>query len=90
MRHPLVRIMEQNPVVPALKDLSHLDECLRCPSGVVFVLCGDILNIVLFYFCLELLKAVLKLHVNCEVNISACESYVLRLGNSIFRVGVDL
>ena len=45
MRHPLVRIMEQNPVVPALKDLSHLDECLRCPSGVVFVLCGDILNI---------------------------------------------
>ena len=45
MRHPLVRIMEQNPVVPALKDPTHLDECLRCPSGVVFVLCGDILNV---------------------------------------------
>ena len=45
MPHPLVRIMEQNPVVPALKDLSHLDECLRCPSGVVFVLCADIVNI---------------------------------------------
>lgn len=45
MRHPLIRIMEQNPVVPALKDPAHLDECLRCPSGVVFVLCGDILNV---------------------------------------------
>lgn len=45
MRHALIRTMEQNPVVPALKDLSHLDECLRCPSGVVFVLCGDILNV---------------------------------------------
>ena len=42
MRHALIRTMEQNPVVPSLKDLSHLDECLRCPSGVVFVLCGDI------------------------------------------------
>ena len=45
MRHALVRTMEQNPVVPALKDLSHLADCLRCPSGVVFVLCGDILNV---------------------------------------------
>ena len=45
MRHALVRTMEQNPVVPALKDPSCLSECLRCPSGVVFVLCGDILNI---------------------------------------------
>lgn len=45
MRHALVRTMEQNPVVPALKDLSHLTDCLHCPSGVVFVLCGDILNI---------------------------------------------
>ena len=45
MRHALIRTMEQNPVVPALKDLSHLEECLRCPSGVVFVLCGDILNV---------------------------------------------
>ena len=45
MRHPLIRIMEQNPVVPALKDESCLDKCLLCPCGVVFVLCGDILNI---------------------------------------------
>ena len=45
MRHPLIRIMEQNPVVPALKDESRLEDCLRCPCGVVFVLCGDILNI---------------------------------------------
>ena len=45
MRHSLIRIMEQNPVVPALKDESRLQDCLRCPCGVVFVLCGDILNI---------------------------------------------
>lgn len=45
MRHALVRIMEQNPVVPALKDPAHLSDCLRCPSNVVFVLCGDILTV---------------------------------------------
>ena len=45
MRHPLIRTMEQNPVVPALKDPSRLAECLQAGSGVVFVLCGDILNI---------------------------------------------
>lgn len=45
MRHPLIRLMEQNPVVPALKDADHLQDCLGCDCGVVFVLCGDILNI---------------------------------------------
>ena len=45
MRHPLIRTMEQNPVVPALKDPSRLAECMRAGSGVVFVLCGDILSI---------------------------------------------
>lgn len=45
MRHALVHIMEQNPVVPALKDPAHLAACLRCPSGVIFVLCGDILTV---------------------------------------------
>ena len=45
MRHALVHIMEQNPVVPALKDPAHLADCLRCPGGVVFVLCGDILTV---------------------------------------------
>lgn len=45
MRHPLIRSMEQNPVVPALKDMSALESCLHCPSAVVFVLCSDILNV---------------------------------------------
>lgn len=45
MRHQLIRTMEQNPVVPALKDPARLAECLHAGSGVVFVLCGDILNI---------------------------------------------
>ena len=45
MRHQLIRTMEQNPVVPALKDPTRLAECLHAGSGVVFVLCGDILNI---------------------------------------------
>ena len=45
MRHALICTMEQNPVIPALKDISCLNECLHCPSGVVFVLCADILNV---------------------------------------------
>lgn len=45
MHHILIHTMEQNPVVPALKDVNRLEDCLRCPCSVVFVLCGDILNI---------------------------------------------
>lgn len=45
MRHPLILMMEQNPVVPALKDADRLGDVLSCPCSVVFVLCGDILNI---------------------------------------------
>ena len=45
MRHTLIGTIEQNPVIPALKDMVHLEDCLRCPSGVVFVLCADILNV---------------------------------------------
>lgn len=45
MRHVLIRMMEENPVVPSLRDPAALDQYLHCPCGVVFVLCGDILNI---------------------------------------------
>lgn len=45
MRHGLIRLMEQNPVVPALKSEQELELCLRAPGAVIFVLCGDILNI---------------------------------------------
>ena len=45
MRHPLIRLMEQNPVVPALKDADRLSDVLSCPCSVVVVLCGDILSI---------------------------------------------
>ena len=43
MAHPLIRMMEENPVVPALKDAAQIDACDACPGGIVFVLCGDIL-----------------------------------------------
>ena len=39
MRHPMMSVLEQNPVLPAVKDAGRLEACL------VFLLCGDILNI---------------------------------------------
>ena len=45
MIHPLIDAMERQAVVPAVKDPSQLGECLSCSGSVVFVLCGDILNI---------------------------------------------
>ena len=45
MAHALIRLMEETPVVPALKDAAQIQECASCPSRIVFVLCGDILNI---------------------------------------------
>ena len=45
MIHPLVDAMERQAVVPALKDPSQLEDCLAGAGSVIFVLCGDILNI---------------------------------------------
>jgi len=45
MRHPMMSVLEQNPVLPAVKDTGRLEACLAQPAGVVFLLCGDILNI---------------------------------------------
>ncbi len=44
MSHSLIDALERQAVVPALKDLAQLDACLACPGEVVFLLCGDILN----------------------------------------------
>lgn len=45
MRHSLLTALEREPVVPALKDAGGIDSCRNCSCPVVFVLCGDILNI---------------------------------------------
>ena len=45
MRHPMMSVLEQNPGLPAVKDAGRLEACLAQPAGVVFLLCGDILNI---------------------------------------------
>lgn len=45
MAHPLIHILERNPVIPALKSQQQLPQCAACPCEAVFVLCGDILNI---------------------------------------------
>lgn len=45
MAHPLIQLMEENPVVPALKDAAQIEACGICPGKIVFVLCGDILCI---------------------------------------------
>ena len=38
-------LMEREPILPAVKDLDTLEAALTCRCPVVFVLCGDILNI---------------------------------------------
>lgn len=45
MAHGLLRIMEETPVIPALKDEAQVRECVDCPGRIVFMLCGDILSI---------------------------------------------
>ena len=42
MRHPMMSVLEQNPVLPAVKDTGRLEACLAQPAGVVFLLCGEI------------------------------------------------
>ena len=45
MRHALVTTLENTPVIPAVKSPEELPAALRAEGGVVFLLCGDILNI---------------------------------------------
>ena len=45
MRHALVTTLENTPVIPAVKTPEELPAALRAEGCVVFLLCGDILNI---------------------------------------------
>ena len=45
MAHPLVRILERNPVIPALKSIQQVEQCASTGCEAAFLLCGDILNI---------------------------------------------
>lgn len=45
MRHKLIDLLEQSPVLPAVKDEDALSRALRCESRVVFLLGGDLLSI---------------------------------------------
>lgn len=45
MRHKLIDLLEQSPVLPAVKDEDTLPRALRCESRVVFLLGGDLLSI---------------------------------------------
>ena len=45
MAHPLVRILERNPVIPALKSIQQVEQCASAGCEAAFLLCGDILNI---------------------------------------------
>ena len=45
MRHKLIDLFEQSPVLPAVKDEDALPRALRCESRVVFLLGGDLLSI---------------------------------------------
>ena len=43
MRHPLLSLLERNPVIPAVKDERQIP--VSAPADVVFLLCGDICHI---------------------------------------------
>lgn len=45
MRHKLIDLLEQSPVLPAVKDEDALPRAQRCESRVVFLLGGDLLSI---------------------------------------------
>lgn len=45
MRHKLIDLLEQSPVLPAVKDEDALPRAMRCESRVVFLLGGDLLSI---------------------------------------------
>ena len=45
MRHKLIGLLEQSPVIPAVKDEAALTRAAGCDSRVLFLLGGDLLTI---------------------------------------------
>lgn len=45
MRHKLIELLEQSPVLPAVKDEATLEPALACESRLLFLLGGDLLTI---------------------------------------------
>ena len=41
----LKNILEENPIVAAVKNVEQLDKALKTDVKVIFVLCGDMLNL---------------------------------------------
>ena len=44
MRHKLIGLLEQSPVIPAVKDETALTRAAGCESRVLFLLGGDLLT----------------------------------------------
>ena len=49
MRHRFIDLLEQSPVIPAVKAEAALPCALACESRVLFLLGGDLLTICLLY-----------------------------------------
>ena len=46
MRHKLIELLEQSPVIPAVKDEDALRQALNCESRAVFLLGGNLLSFI--------------------------------------------
>ncbi|MDD6032810.1 MAG: glycerol-3-phosphate responsive antiterminator, partial [Oscillospiraceae bacterium] len=42
--HPALSLMEENPVIAAVRDPARWQQALASPAPVLFLLCGDILT----------------------------------------------
>jgi glycerol uptake operon antiterminator len=38
-------LIEASPVIPAMRSLGHVDAAIRAPSHVVYLLCGNVMNV---------------------------------------------
>lgn len=45
MRHKLLSLLEQSPILPAVKDATTLEQALHCESRLLFLLGGDLLTV---------------------------------------------
>jgi glycerol uptake operon antiterminator len=45
MRHPLIAVLERNPVIASVKEETRLDAALAAPGEMIFLLCGDVCGI---------------------------------------------
>lgn len=88
MNHELKDMMEDCPIIPAIKNMDGLQKCIESDSKIIFVLFGDLLTIANIVHTLKEAGKIVIVHLDLVTGLSAKEVSVDFIKNMTNADGV--